>query len=72
MRRTALALASTALAVLLASGVALVAAEEPAQAAFPGENGRIAYFNCDGGDCEIYSIPAGEGYLPTQLTHSWG
>ena len=69
--RTTLILASTALAALLASGVALVAVEEPARAAFPGENGRIAYFNCDGGDCEIYSIPPGEGYLPTQLTDNW-
>jgi TolB protein len=43
MRKTVLVLATAALAVLLASGVALVGLEETSQAAFPGKNGRIAY-----------------------------
>jgi hypothetical protein len=35
--------------VLLASGVALVTVYEPAHAAFPGKNGKIA-FSADWGD----------------------
>src|SRR5829696_4501118 len=42
MRRTVLLLASTGLVVLLASVVALGVVNTPAQAAFPGANGRIA------------------------------
>jgi Tol biopolymer transport system component len=44
MSKTSLLLASTALAVLLAVVVAFVGIEDSADAAFPGENGRIAYF----------------------------
>jgi TolB protein len=44
MSKTGLLLASTALAVLLAVVVAFVGIEDSADAAFPGENGRIAYF----------------------------
>jgi Tol biopolymer transport system component len=53
--------------VLLAMGVAvlllaLVAAEKPAEAAFPGENGKIAFMSNRGSDYEIYSIsPTGSG-----------
>jgi Tol biopolymer transport system component len=43
MRRTAVLLASLALAVLLVWGVGLVVVEKSAQAAFPGKNGKIAY-----------------------------
>ena len=43
MRRTVLLLASTGLVVLLASVVALGVVNTPAQAAFPGANGKIAF-----------------------------
>ena len=70
MRKAILDLASTVLAVLIASTVALVAVEETAQAAFPGENGSIAYSSYAYGGYDIYSIRPGEGYSPTQLTFS--
>src|SRR5215207_735348 len=60
MRRTTLGLVATTFgaAVLAACGVvALLAVEEPAQAAFPGENGRIAYvFHLENGHNEIYTM----------------
>ena len=59
MRKTALPLASIALA-LLASGVGLLQVEEPAEATFAGQNGNIAYMGFDGNDYEIYTTsPAG-------------
>jgi len=75
MRRIVLLLASAALGMLLASGVALLGVEEPAQGAFPGKNGRIAYavsaigqypdiytMNADGSDQARYtSDPGNEG-----------
>jgi hypothetical protein len=70
MRKTILGLASTVLVVLIASTVALVAVEETAQAAFPGENGSIAYSSYAYGGYDIYSIRPGKGYSPTQLTFS--
>jgi len=68
MRKTILGIVSTVLAVLIASTVALVAVEETAQAAFPGENGSIAYFSYTNGSFDIYSIRPGGGYSLTQLT----
>jgi Tol biopolymer transport system component len=43
MRRTVLVLASMALALLVASGVGLLNAVKPAEATFPGRNGKIAF-----------------------------
>jgi Tol biopolymer transport system component len=43
MRKIVLLVASAALAVLLACGVTLIGAEGPARAAFPGDNGKIAF-----------------------------
>jgi Tol biopolymer transport system component len=43
--RALLVLACVALAVLVACGVAAVAALEPAKAAFPGKNGKIAFLS---------------------------
>lgn len=43
MRKTVLSLASTALALLLSCGVLLAGAERPAQAAFPGVNGKLVF-----------------------------
>jgi tol-pal system beta propeller repeat protein TolB len=66
------ALVAVALAVLLV--LTLVAAERPAEAAFPGENGRIAYVSktwlgpsVGSEDGEIYTIGP-EGTDPRQLT----
>jgi hypothetical protein len=62
VRRTVLLLASTALAVALAGGVALVGVEGSARAAFPGKNGKIAFVSDRGGNEEIYTInPDGTG-----------
>jgi hypothetical protein len=64
MRRTVLLLASTVLAVLLAGGVALLAVPEEAQAAFPGDNGRIFFTKSDQDHTryEMWSItPEGTG-----------
>ncbi len=61
MRRTALLLASMALGVLLVCGSALVTVADPAQAAFPGDNGKIALVR----NGDLYSMDA-DG-LP--LTH---
>jgi hypothetical protein len=58
---TIVVLAATAVAVLLTGGVALVTLEESAQAAFPGENGRIAF--CISNGSSITSVrPDGSGY----------
>jgi hypothetical protein len=51
----------------------------PAEATFPGKNGKIAYQGFDGHDTEIYTIDRGGGGR-VQLTHnstddsspSWG
>ena len=69
MRRSGLLLASAVLAVLLASGVMLVALEGPAQAAFPGKNGQlggegewspdgteVVFSASDGNDPPVYRI----------------
>ena len=49
-------------ALLLA--IALLSLAAPAQAAFPGQNGRIAFSSAVDGDSEIYSInPDGSGVL---------
>jgi len=45
-----------AAAVAVACLVALSAVSEKAEAAFPGKNGRIAYWVYDGNDSEIYSM----------------
>jgi Tol biopolymer transport system component len=68
MRKSALPLASIALA-LLASGVGLLQVEEPAEATFAGQNGNIAYMGFDGNDYEIYTTsPAGGP--PFQVTNN--
>ena len=58
MKRTVLGIATTMVAALLAAcGVAMLAVNEPAQAAFPGQNGRIAYvLPLPNGFHEIYTM----------------
>ena len=64
MRRAVVLLATMALAIVVAGGTAMVGVEEPAEAAFPGENGRIAFvsyrntaaFPNPEGDTEIYTM----------------
>jgi Tol biopolymer transport system component len=65
--RKVLLLASVALALLLASGVAMIEAVEPAEAAFPGTNGKIASVSTRDGDEEIYVVDA-DGTNETRLT----
>jgi TolB protein len=58
MRRTVLGIATTmAAAIFAACGVAMLAEEEPAQAAYPGQNDRIAYVShSPSGLHEIYTM----------------
>ena len=71
MRRTVLAIATTMVAALLAAcGVALFVVKEPAQAAFPGDNGRIAYVShLPSGLHEIYTMSP-DGTERKQLTNN--
>jgi Tol biopolymer transport system component len=71
MRKSALLLASVALAVLLACGLTLTVRTEPARAAFPGTNGKILFAEVDHVE-EDYGIkrinPNGSG-LSTLVAH---
>src|SRR5215216_958510 len=75
MRKTVLLLASMAVALLLASGAGLLNPVKPAEATFPGQNGRIAYESFDilpGGapaPRTIYTINATGGTL-VQVTNN--
>ena len=72
MRRTVLLLASMTIALLLTSGVALVAmlaTPDEAKAAFPGKNGLIAFGSDRDGDSEIYKMFP-DGSNQTQVTHN--
>ena len=75
MRKTVLLLASMAVALLLASGAGLLNAVKPAEATFPGQNGRIAYESFDilpGGapaPRTIYTINP-TGGTPVKLTNN--
>jgi hypothetical protein len=53
MRKTALPLAAM-VAALLASMLALATTEDPARAAFPGANGKIAFLSDRDGEEELY------------------
>ena len=69
MQRRIILLAAVALAVLLASGVTLTAEMGPAKAAFPGQNGRIAFQSFATGDSELFTVnPDGSGLA--QLTRN--
>lgn len=74
MRRTVLVLASMTLALLLASGAALLNVVKPAEAAFPGENGRIAFAYNQygiGRDDEIYTmLPDGSDWRQLTSTNN--
>ena len=72
MRKTILTLASMATAILLAGGVGGIATTQPAEAAFPGKNGKVAFVsNRDVGASEIYAMnPDGSGV--TRLTFPTG
>src|SRR5215204_6876155 len=63
--RTVLLVACVALAVLVACGVAAVAALEDAKAAFPGQNGAIAFSSQEGSAGNGYQVwrvnPNGSG-----------
>jgi hypothetical protein len=73
------AVAGALVAVGLLALVLLVVEVRPAEATFPGQNGRIAYRGWDGHDREIYTIAVGGG-KPVQVTNnktddwspSWG
>jgi TolB protein len=47
----------------------LVVEVRPAEATFPGKNGRIAYVGTDEHDREIYTIDPGGGHR-VQVTHN--
>jgi len=71
MSRTVLGIATTMVAAMLAAcGVAMLAVKEPAQAAYPGGNGRIAYVShLPNGFHEIYTMNP-NGTDRKQLTHN--
>lgn len=66
MRRTSLLLASAAVALLLALGVGLLGAGEPARAAFPGVPGKV-FFGHDG---DVWTMNA-DGSGATKLTTNY-
>jgi Tol biopolymer transport system component len=73
--RGPLGIARASVVVVLLSAaalsVALAVAQEPARAAFPGQNGRIAYAGNDENSGEIFTVsPSGDD--PTQLTRGKG
>ena len=68
-RKKALA-SATAIAVLAASLIATAGAK-PAQASFPGDNGRIVFETNRDGNSEIYSMNA-NGTGQTNLTRNSG
>jgi Tol biopolymer transport system component len=65
MRRIIPLLASMALVVILGGGVALIGVDRPAQAAFPGGNGRIVFDS----DSDIVTVNP-DGTDATNLTNS--
>jgi Tol biopolymer transport system component len=73
--RALLLVASVALAVLVACAVAAVAALEPAKAAFPGTNGKIAFlsdrYKTHMGDFDIFAVNP-DGSEETNLTADMG
>jgi hypothetical protein len=48
----------------------LVVEVRPAEATFPGKNGRIAYVGTDGHDREIYTIDPGGGHRVQVTQHN--
>jgi hypothetical protein len=56
LNRLRVVLAAAAGGVLLAVGMPMVAAVSPAEAAFPGQNGKIAFTSNRDGDQEIYTM----------------
>jgi Tol biopolymer transport system component len=56
MRKSVVLLASMAAAMVLASIVTLATTVDPARAAFPGTNGKIAFLSDRDGQNEIYTI----------------
>jgi hypothetical protein len=49
-------MASLVVTILVAIAAAAVATQKPAEAAFPGKNGRIAFYSYQDGDSEIYKM----------------
>jgi hypothetical protein len=49
------------LGALAAVGLLVLVVARPAEATFPGKNGKIAYWASDGHDREIYKISPGGG-----------
>jgi len=59
---------AAALAVALAASLMMLV--EPAEATFPGANGRITYQGQDSSDYEIFSINDAAGGTPTNVTNN--
>jgi hypothetical protein len=62
MRRIVLLLSSMVAALVLASGVGLLNAVKPAEATFPGLNGKIAFSS---GQKNLHDQPRRDGQVPS-------
>ena len=71
MRKTVLLLASVVSGMLLVCGMVLVAPEKPARAAFPGENGKIAFVGVQDNSYQIFAVNS-DGSGVTNLTNLSG
>ena len=69
LNRLRVVLAAAAGGVLLAVGMPMVAAVSPAEAAFPGQNGKIAFSSTRDGNGEIYTMSS-NGQAIDRLTNN--
>jgi TolB protein len=71
MRRRAALLLTVVAALVLASGVALIVPKQQARAAFPGQEGKIAFVSKRHGSAEIYTMSSTGNNLRRLTNNSW-
>ena len=54
---------------IAAAAIALLLFAAPAEATFPGQNGKLAFSSCGPDDCGIF-VSAADGSNPVQITHN--
>ncbi len=67
--RISVLVTATVGAALAACLFVFITASDSAQAAFPGENGKITFAGYDGSNYDLYTIPS-KGGSPTKLTNN--